>query len=87
MEVLKDYDCEIKYHPGKANILADALSRKETIEPSKTCVLHMIATPSILEQIRQEQQESLKDDNLKGKRITGQVKLLETDTERIKRFH
>ena len=28
MELLKDYDCSILYHPGKANMVADALSRK-----------------------------------------------------------
>ena len=28
MELLKDYDCSILYHPGKANVAADALSRK-----------------------------------------------------------
>ncbi|GKA35899.1 putative reverse transcriptase domain-containing protein [Tanacetum coccineum] len=33
LELLSDYDCEILYHPGKANMMADALSRKERIKP------------------------------------------------------
>src|ERR1044071_8924493 len=32
VELLNDYDCEICYHPGKANVVADALSRKERIK-------------------------------------------------------
>ncbi|GJZ79771.1 putative reverse transcriptase domain-containing protein [Tanacetum coccineum] len=33
LELLTDYDCEIRYHPGKINVVADALSRKERIKP------------------------------------------------------
>ncbi|GJW44414.1 putative reverse transcriptase domain-containing protein [Tanacetum coccineum] len=33
LKLLSDYDCEICYHPGKANVVADALSRKEQIKP------------------------------------------------------
>ncbi|GJS51382.1 putative reverse transcriptase domain-containing protein [Tanacetum coccineum] len=33
LELLSDYDCEIRYHPEKANVVADALSQKERIKP------------------------------------------------------
>ncbi|GJV42767.1 putative reverse transcriptase domain-containing protein [Tanacetum coccineum] len=34
IELFNDYDCEIRYHPGKANVVADALTQKETVDES-----------------------------------------------------
>ncbi|KAL0545763.1 hypothetical protein IC582_015655 [Cucumis melo] len=34
LELIKDYDCTIEYHPGKANVVEDALSRKSRLPKS-----------------------------------------------------
>nr|GEZ75755.1 putative reverse transcriptase domain-containing protein [Tanacetum cinerariifolium] len=41
LELLSDYKCEIKYHPGKANVVSDALSRKERLKPKRVRAMSM----------------------------------------------
>ncbi|GJX33768.1 putative reverse transcriptase domain-containing protein [Tanacetum coccineum] len=65
LELLADYDCEICYHLGKANVVADALSRKKQIKPLRVRTLIMIVHPKLPSQILQAQNEALKEVNIK----------------------
>ncbi|GJV48555.1 putative reverse transcriptase domain-containing protein [Tanacetum coccineum] len=42
IELFSDYNCEICYHPGKENVVADALSRKERVKPRRRGIDEMI---------------------------------------------
>ncbi|GKC29519.1 putative reverse transcriptase domain-containing protein [Tanacetum coccineum] len=50
-ELLSDYDCEIRYHSGKANVVVDALSRKERIKPLRVRALVMTIGLNLAKQI------------------------------------
>ncbi|GKF19658.1 putative reverse transcriptase domain-containing protein [Tanacetum coccineum] len=77
LELLGDYDCEIRYHPGKANVVANALSRKERIKPLRVRSLVMTIHPNLPLQILKAQTEALKEENIKAENLRGMDKAFE----------
>ncbi|GKC35264.1 hypothetical protein Tco_1047648 [Tanacetum coccineum] len=74
IELLSDYDCEIRYHPGKANVVADALSRKERNKPLRVRALMMTVHNDLPKQIREAQEEAMKRENVKAKNLGRLIK-------------
>nr|GEV98716.1 putative reverse transcriptase domain-containing protein [Tanacetum cinerariifolium] len=72
LELLSDYDCEICYHPGKANVVADALSRKEQ-EPLRVRALVMTISLDLPKQILNVQTEAWKPENIKNEDVGGML--------------
>nr|GEU66441.1 putative reverse transcriptase domain-containing protein [Tanacetum cinerariifolium] len=60
IELFSDYDCEIRYHLGKENVVADALSRKEKIKPIRVRAMNMAIRSSIKSKIPTTQNEAYK---------------------------
>ncbi|GJV94777.1 putative reverse transcriptase domain-containing protein [Tanacetum coccineum] len=78
IELLSDYDCEIRYHPGKANVVADALSQKEKIEPLRVRALVVTIGLDLPSRILEAQREAVKIKNIEAEDISGMLKKLET---------
>ncbi|GJT14948.1 putative reverse transcriptase domain-containing protein [Tanacetum coccineum] len=76
---IDDYDCEIRYHLGKANVVADALSRKERINPLRVRALVMTIGLDLPKQILEAQTEARKPENLEAEDVGGM--LVETSRE------
>ena len=69
LELLKEYDCEIPYHPGKANVVADALSRKVNLERKRPRALRIEVISTIVESIGKAQEEALEKNDRKVERL------------------
>ncbi|KAJ9545056.1 hypothetical protein OSB04_024763 [Centaurea solstitialis] len=69
VELLSGYNCEIKYHSGKANVVANALSRKERTKPLRVQALEMLVHTSLKEGILKAQEEALREGRLKDETL------------------
>ncbi|GKC82714.1 putative reverse transcriptase domain-containing protein [Tanacetum coccineum] len=74
LELLSDYDCEICYHPGKANVVAYALSHKEWSKPLWVQTLVMTIGLDLPRQILEAQIEAQKPENFKNEDIGGMIR-------------
>ncbi|GJR96448.1 putative reverse transcriptase domain-containing protein [Tanacetum coccineum] len=58
IQLFSNYDCEICYHPSKANVVADALSRKKRVKPKRVRAMNMNLQSSIKDRILATQKEA-----------------------------
>ncbi|GKE83008.1 putative reverse transcriptase domain-containing protein, partial [Tanacetum coccineum] len=84
LELLNDYDCKIRYHLGKANVVADALSRKERIKPLRVRGLMMTIGLDLPKQILNAQTEARKPENLKNEDVRGVLIKNAKDPKKLK---
>nr|GEY71638.1 putative reverse transcriptase domain-containing protein [Tanacetum cinerariifolium] len=81
LELLGDYDCEIRYHPRKANMVADAISQKERIKPLRVQALMMTIDINPPSQILNAQAKAMKEENIKQKNLHGMNKEFKTHAD------
>nr|GEW04459.1 putative reverse transcriptase domain-containing protein [Tanacetum cinerariifolium] len=71
IELFSDYECEIRYHPGKANVVADTLSRKERVKPRRVRAMAMNIQSGIRGMIIAAQGKAFKQENILAERLHG----------------
>nr|GFA78219.1 putative reverse transcriptase domain-containing protein [Tanacetum cinerariifolium] len=84
LELLSDYDCEIRYYPEKANVIADALSRKEREPPLRVRALVMTIGLDLPRQILNAQTEARKPKNIKKEDVGGMLVENSRDSKKVR---
>ncbi|GJU61591.1 putative reverse transcriptase domain-containing protein [Tanacetum coccineum] len=75
IELFSDYDCEICCHPGKANVVADVLNRKEIVKPKRVRAMNITLRSSIKDRILAAQKEECDESAGLQKGLDGMIEL------------
>ncbi|GKA16261.1 putative reverse transcriptase domain-containing protein [Tanacetum coccineum] len=84
LEFLSGYDCKIRFHPRKANVIADALSKKEREPPLRVRALVMTIGLNLPKQILDAQNEARKPENIKNEDVGGMLLENSKDPEKLR---
>nr|GEZ74986.1 putative reverse transcriptase domain-containing protein [Tanacetum cinerariifolium] len=84
LELLSDYDCEIRYHSGKENVVVDALRQKEQIKPIRVRALVMTISLELPKQILNAQTKARKPENIKNEDVEGMLVENLKDPEKLR---
>ncbi|GJX10494.1 putative reverse transcriptase domain-containing protein [Tanacetum coccineum] len=82
LELFSDYECEIKYHPGKANVVANALSRKERVKPRRVRAMAVTIKSRVKGLILAAQGKAFKDENVLVEGLNGMDQQMERREDR-----
>ncbi|GJW35617.1 hypothetical protein Tco_0058537 [Tanacetum coccineum] len=82
LKLLRDCECNIRYHPRKANAAVDALSRKKQAKPLRMRALAMTSNSSLPPQIHEAKVEALKKENVKDENLYDTDKNFKTHLDR-----
>ncbi|GJZ10901.1 putative reverse transcriptase domain-containing protein [Tanacetum coccineum] len=77
LELFSDYECEIRYHPRKVNVVANALSRKERSKPLRVWALVLTIGLNLPKQILSAQSKARKEENFINEDLHGMINKLE----------
>nr|GEZ61573.1 putative reverse transcriptase domain-containing protein [Tanacetum cinerariifolium] len=82
IELFSDYECEIRYHLGKVNVVADTLSRKERVKPRRARAMAMTIQSGIRGMIKAAQGKAFKQENILAERLHGLDQQMEKRKDR-----
>ncbi|GJR03607.1 putative reverse transcriptase domain-containing protein [Tanacetum coccineum] len=83
IKLFSDYECEIRYHPVKANVVDDALSRKERVKPKRVRAMAMTIQSGVKRMILTAQSEAFKEENVP---LVGDVRTIIMDEAHKTRY-